>query len=277
MTLPDTASEAILIAGGGRAILLQLANPAIGHGVANHSDFEFRPLDRLHGTLTYVYAIACGSPEEQRVVRDRVNRAHGPVRGDAGPSNPAYNAFTPELQLWVAATLYDSAMTVHRHVFGEMNADLADEIYREYAALGTSLQLPPDLWPADRAAFNRYFGEQLAAVQTDPKTRHVAHQLLYPQRGPLWLRAAMPLGRLLTTGFLPSELRTAFELPWTPRHERRFRRVMRATAVVYPALPRRIRQWPKNHYLRALRASMTPGPPPATGPVEPVIQDGRRP
>jgi uncharacterized protein (DUF2236 family) len=56
MTMQAIAAEAVLIAAGGRSILLQLADPAIGHGVADHSDFASRPVDRLRGTLTYVYA-----------------------------------------------------------------------------------------------------------------------------------------------------------------------------------------------------------------------------
>ena len=54
--LADVGAEAVLIAGGGCAILLQLANPAIGHAIARHSDFVTDPLRRLRNTLTYVYA-----------------------------------------------------------------------------------------------------------------------------------------------------------------------------------------------------------------------------
>ena len=54
----------MLIAGGGRAILLQLAYPAVGHGVAAHSDFADRSLDRLQNTLRFVYAVAFGTPAQ---------------------------------------------------------------------------------------------------------------------------------------------------------------------------------------------------------------------
>lgn len=255
----DKAAEAILIMGGGRAILLQLANPAIGHGVAHHSDFTNRPLDRLHATLTYVYAVSCGTPEEVRAVRRRVNQAHVPVRSDHGSGSeerPAYNAFTPELQLWVVATLYDSARTVHDQVFGPLGEREADEMYRDYAMLGVELQVPRELWPADRAAFEAYWAKQLGLLRTDATTRNVATKLLNPRTGPVWLRAAMPVGRLLTAGLLPPDVRDAFELPWSARDQKRFDRLMRFSAVVYPTLPRTIRHWPKNHYLKALRASM---------------------
>jgi uncharacterized protein (DUF2236 family) len=267
--LSDLASEAVLIAGGGRAILLQIANPAVGHGVADHSDFASRPLDRLHATLTYVYAVACGTAEDIEIVRRRVNRAHAPVYGTGNPNSPAYAnspayyAFDPELQLWVAATLYDSAMAVHQLVFGPHADSDADAVYGQYASLGTSLQMPADLWPPDKAAFNRYWQERIAELRTDAATRAVVRQLLYPRTGPLLLRAVMPLGRLVTVGLLPPPVRQAYGLSWNPTLQKRFERVFRFIAAVYPLLPRPVRHWPKNHYLRALRASA--GRAPASG------------
>ena len=53
-TLRDVSNEAVLLAGGARAILLQIAMPAVGHGVARHSDFGADPLRRLRNTLTYL-------------------------------------------------------------------------------------------------------------------------------------------------------------------------------------------------------------------------------
>ncbi|TFC51720.1 DUF2236 domain-containing protein [Cryobacterium sp. TMT1-21] len=254
--LSDIAGEAVLIAAGGRSILLQIANPAIGHGVAHHSDFVAHPLNRLNGTLSYVYAVVFGTPEEAAGATRRVNLAHGPVNAPAAPGRPAYSAFTPELQLWVAATLYDSAIRMRELVFGPLDEATADAVYQEYAVLGTSLQMPAALWPRDRAAFARYWSEQVAGLQTDATTRAVARQLLHPRTGPLWLRVLMPAGRFVTVGLLPASVRGLFDLSWSPRSQRRFDRLLRFTAVVYPRLPRRLRYWPKNHYLRAVRASL---------------------
>lgn len=258
MAIRDMAGEAVLIAAGGRSILLQIADPAIGHGVARHSDFTARPLDRLRGTLTYVYAVTYGTPEEAAAATRRVNQAHGPVRGHGDDGSPAYNAFTPELQLWVAATLYDSAITMHELIYGPLDKAVADRVYHDYAELGTALQVPPELWPRDRAAFRVYWNESLTRLRTDATTRGVAMQLLRPRSGPAWLRLGMPLGRLLTVGLLPAEVRPLFDLPWSAAAQRRFDRSMRLIAAVYPVLPRRLRHWPKEHFLRSLRASMEP-------------------
>jgi uncharacterized protein (DUF2236 family) len=246
----DIAPESVLVLAGGRAILLQLANPAVGHGVARHSDFATRPLSRLHGTLAYVYAVTCGSAADRAAAVRRVGRAHRPVHGAAG-SGQAYNAFDPRLQLWVAATLYESATRMHDLVYGPLDDIDAESVYRDYAVLGTALQVPAELWPADRAAFAAYWERERDGLSTDATTRHVAEQLLHPSSGPLWLRLAMPLARLVTTGLLEPHERSLFDLPWSPRRQRRFWAVVRLVRLVYPRLPARLRHAPMRHYLRA--------------------------
>jgi uncharacterized protein (DUF2236 family) len=258
--LRDIAGEGVMLLAGGRSVLLQLADPAIGHGVAHHSDFATRPLDRLAGTLSYAYAVTCGTPEQARAAVRRVNRAHVPVIGPAVGDAPAYSAFTPELQLWVAATLYDSAVGMHERIFGPFDDATAESLYREYAVLGTALQVPEALWPSDRAAFAVYWRERLAGLRTDETTRAVARQLLHPSSGPLLIRLVMPLARLVTVGLLPAAVRDLFELPWTPRQQRRFDRMMRLTTRVYPLLPGRLRRWPRDHYLGSVGRPSVPVP-----------------
>ena len=136
----DIGGEAALIAGGARAILLQLANPAIGHSVAVHSDFAAQPIRRLVNTLSYAYALIYGSPAQIATVQAMVNRAHQPVKSAAGET-PAYDARDPALQLWVAATLYDTAVLMHQRVVGRLSAADLDQIYADYAVIGTSLQI----------------------------------------------------------------------------------------------------------------------------------------
>jgi uncharacterized protein (DUF2236 family) len=165
---------------------------------------------------------------------------------------PGYSATDPALQLWVNATLYDSAIRVHERVFGPLGPADADAVYADYAEIGVALQMPRALWPADREAFGRYWADATAGLRVDPVTRQVARTLLKPPTGPLWMRAAMPLVSLLTAGLLSPELRRAFALPWGARRQRRFDLVMGATALLYPRLPRALRHWPKNHLLRGV-------------------------
>ena len=239
LRITDVSADAILLAGGARAILLQLANPGVGHGVARHSDFVNRPLDRLHGTLTYLYVTVYGTPEEARAVARQVGRAHAPV---AGASDPA-------LQLWVAATLYDTAMRVRELVYGPLGDGDAESLLADYAVVGTALGVPRAAWPESRAAFTEYWRAQPLTVTDD--ARGVATALLHARNVPVWMRALLPTVRLLTAGLLPPELREAYGLPFD---ERAYARLARGLRAVYPRLPRAVRQAPMRRYLRAFRA-----------------------
>lgn len=258
LRLRDVGAEAALIAGGGRAVLLQLANPAIGHAVARHSSFASDPVRRLRHTLAFVYALVYGTPEQVAAVRESVNRRHAPVKSDAAPSGtspaeadavPSYDATDPALQLWVAATLYDTAVLVRRELIGPLSPADLDAIYLDYEVIGTALQVPPGMWPRDRAAFDEYWRDQLGRLRVDGTVRGVSDALLHPRSGPVWLRAGMPLARLVTAGLLPEEVRTQFGLPWGPRRKRRFALALAALRGVNRVLPRRVREWPKTMLL----------------------------
>ena len=255
LRLRDFSNEAILLAGGARAILLQVAMPPVGRGVADHSDFTSDPLRRLRHTLTYLYVLVYGTADEVARITGYVDRAHAPVHSGPDDGVPRYDAFDPDQQLWVAATLYDSAVTVYTAVFGPMSTDDAESVYRQYAVVGTALQMPAHLWPADRAAFAEYWLSSLDELRVDDRIRRIADDLLYPVNAPLWVRAAMPAVRLVTAGFLDPSLRAAFRMPWGARRQRRFDRAVRLVAAVYPHLPLRLRRWPARHYLLGFRAS----------------------
>ena len=104
-----------------------------------------------------------------------MNRSHAQVYStDESPVK--YNAFDKDLQLWVAACLYKGGVDILRMFVGEMDDETADRHYREGMSLGTTLQVPPEMWPADRAAFEQYWQESLDKVHIDDAVR----EYLYP-------------------------------------------------------------------------------------------------
>ena len=240
--IEDAAAEAILLVGGARAILLQLAHPAVGRGVAEHSDFAQRPLDRLHGTLTYLYVIKFGTPEEVARIARRVGEAHRPVVGEG------YDARDPALQVWVAATIYDTAVRMHEFVFGALTPAEAQYMLDDSAVVATTLGVPRTDWPATAQLFAQYWAG--VPLRVEQPALDVAHALLHPARGPLWMRALMPAVRLVTAGLLDEQLREAYGLPFD---ERKYARLVRFARAVYPRLPRAVRHAPMRRYLREFR------------------------
>lgn len=253
VAVQDIAAEALSFAGGARALLLQIAHPAVGRGVVDHSDFASRLMNRFEGTVLYLMATMYGSPQEQAAVRRAVNRAHAPVRGVHPTTGTAYNAFDPELQLWVAATLYQTMMDLHARIFGPLTPDEADAAYRTISQAPSNLQLTPEHWPADRAGFDDYWERMVASLRVDADVLAVSRQILHPAGVAWWLRPGLPLMRLVTAGLLPPSVRTQFRLPWGDRRRRRFDRTMRWTARIYPRLPLRVRHALRDRYLEKLR------------------------
>ncbi|WP_425859798.1 oxygenase MpaB family protein [Arthrobacter sp. TWP1-1] len=251
-TLADMAPEAVLLAGAGRAILLQLANPAVGYGVADHSSFSADPLRRLHGTLSYIYALSNGTPAQRKSVRRQVQRAHLPVKSGGSRDAPAYNASDPQQQLWVAATLYDSARQVYELVFPALSDGDAESVYQSYAVLGTALGMPANLWPASRADFASYWDEQLETLSVDDTVARVAAQLLAAANTPRWIRVLMPLARFLTAGLLPPKVRYMYGFAWTSGKERMLTGLFKLVSVLVKVTPYKIRSAPMRYYLRRI-------------------------
>lgn len=245
--------EAYVFLGAGAAVLLQLAMPGVGHGVADHSEVLSRPLSRLRTTMSFIYAIMLGTDEEKREIIRMVNKAHVPVHSET------YNAFDPELQLWVASTLYHGGTDLYQRFNGELGPVSAERIYRDSMEYGTALQVRPDMWPADLAEFERYWGQAMDDLSVDDQVLEFTHRLLSSRNAPWFLRPFMPLNKFVTTGLLPQQARDAFELPWSPRDQRRFDQLFRILPAAYRFVPRILRTLPARLYLSDMRRRVRSG------------------
>ncbi len=232
-----------MLAGGGAAILLQLAHPTVASGVAHHSNFAGAPLGRLEQTLNYVNAVVHGTDADRAQVRRHVNRRHASVPGafDAGP------------QLWVAATLLRAGERGYERAFGPLGDDDREALRYTFSALGTELQLPADAWPASIVEFDAWWLGALADARVTDDARLAFARLRHPDAAPWWLRAVLPLIWCVSLAELPPRLRRDFDPGWSKR-DRFVAELFWAVATpLYRALPRRARTWPTRRQLRALR------------------------
>jgi uncharacterized protein (DUF2236 family) len=251
----------LALAAASANIIMQLSRLPIGHGVAESKVYSGRldrhPIKRGRTTLSYVAVAMLGTDAERELMRREVNRSHRQVRSD-GPV--AYNAFDRDLQLWVAACLYQGTEQVYEMLWGRPDPEALEIFYRHGARFGTTLQVPEDLWPADRAAFEDYWNASLDLVQTDEATR--AFLLALTDLRFLPPRLTRTVGRLhhfLTTGFLPQRFRDELGLTWTAQNQAHFDRFIRASARLNRALPRPIRAFPFNAYLWDFRRRVRAG------------------
>jgi uncharacterized protein (DUF2236 family) len=65
----------------------------------------------------------------------------------------------------------------------------------------------------------------------------------------------------MTGGFLPPEFREELGLPWDEARQRRFDRIIGVSASVVRRLPRPVREFPLNLYLRDTQHRLRTGRP----------------
>ncbi len=260
-----SATEPLLLAGATANVVMQLAHMPVGHGVAKSSvdsgNVMIHPWKRLRTTLSYLAVAMLGTDAEKLAYRRAVDGAHRHVVSAPG-AEVAYNAFDQDLQLWVAACIYQGFALGHEAMHGPLDDGLAEALYQEASTFGTTLQVPRDMWPADRAAFADYWERGLQATEVDDLTRDYLWGLTNLRQLPAWQRwPFVRLNRFLTTGFLPADLRTKLDLPWSPRRQRRFDRIFRSLGVLSRFQPRPVREFPYNVLMWDVRRRIRLGRP----------------
>ncbi|WP_040782285.1 oxygenase MpaB family protein [Nocardia pneumoniae] len=266
---PETVAEYMdgiaAFLGGTANVIVQLSLRPVGRGVlestVDSGKVTLHPLKRLRTTLTYIAVALLGSDDERAAYRAAVNVSHRPVRSTAA-SPVKYNAFDPNLQLWVAACLYWGIDDLYTRMHGPMDTATAEAFYHYAARLGTTLQMRPEMWPANRAEFQRYWDENLKQRAIEPALRDYFDDLIDLKMMPRPVQVVFAkLQRFVVTGLLPQRLRDEMGMSWTERDQRRFDRLLGAIAAVHTRLPRPVRMFPLNAYLLDLRIRMRLGKP----------------
>ncbi len=241
--------ESMLLLGAGpRALLLQIAHPAVAAGVADHSDFRVDPWRRLAGTLRSYLTIVYGSTSAARAEIRRLNALH------RGISGPGYAARDPALSLWVHATLIDSTMAVADAWLAPVSPVRRAAFYAETRPIGRAFGVPDALLPRDLEAFDAYVREMIAPsgpVRVSETARDLAQAVLRPPLGPL----LPPLGFLPagayawmlwpSIGLLPASVREEYGLPWGAREQLVSTWLVAGWRAWRPWLPASFRQMPR--------------------------------
>ena len=239
----------VVVAAWGRAILLQLAHPAVAAGVHQHSAFRgslLASFGRLQSTVGAMLALTFGDTEEMITAAARINAIHDRVRGRAiDGSRETYSAHDPDLQRWVHATLLDSVPIIYEQLVGPLTRPERDQYCSEAAIMEPLLGMPDGWLPRTSAHVDAYMREMLAGdrlVVTDT-SRMLARALLYPPR---WY-AVWPAFRalqLITIGSLPPSIRQAYGFEWRTCDERALARWTTLLRTSQRLLPPIAREWP---------------------------------
>lgn len=232
------SDEPALFLGAGRALLLQLAHPAVAQGVDDHSDFKRNPFKRLQGTLEAMNGAVYGSAELAEGIGRRVRWIHEFVSG------PAYAANDPANLLWVHATLVDTALWCYETVLEPLGDVEREAYYQDMARVAELFGCDRADQPATYADFRAYFDATVASLEVTDVARDLGGFIVDPE---LPLRLHVPLGpalrlnRRLTIGTLPPAIREQFGFEWHAGEQQRFDRTLGRIRTIYRATPRPLR------------------------------------
>jgi uncharacterized protein (DUF2236 family) len=244
-------SEGVVLLGGTRAVLMQLAHPLVAMGVSVHSDYMSDPFGRTERTFVLGEYLTFGSLEKARQAARTINRLHLHVYGDipidagAFTKGTRYNARDPELLLWVHATLVDTLLLCYTHFIGPLTSTEQDTYYQESKGVALLLGLHPDKMPGTIDDLKRYVQDMVNSAQliATPQARQLAYQVLFPPV-PAFLRPFMHLNLQLTCALLPQPIREIYGLEWKQSRQRIFDLTTRGMRAILPHIAVYYRQLP---------------------------------
>jgi len=243
--------EAVLLLGGGRALLLQVAHPLVAAGVAAHSEFQRDPLGRLWRTLdlmlTITFADAARAIHAVREIERVHRRVHGKLDAAVGPfpRGARYDANDPTLLFWVHATLVETALLVYERFVDRLPAQLRRTYYEESKIGARLFGIPEELIPRRLRDFEAYMQEMVSGetLAVGRAGRDIAAAILRPPLPP-GVQQLFQLTNFFTVGLLPPPVRERYGFSWSDARQTGLGGVATATRHLLPLLPGLIRSLP---------------------------------
>ena len=240
--------ESVVLLGGARALLLQVAHPAVGAGVEQHSSYREDPWGRLTRTLDVTRRIVFGDTSEAEYAARRLRKAHAHVHGTIEHGSRAgepYSATDHDLLLWVWATLVESALLVYTRYVGPLKVTDVEAYYEEQKRLLAACGAPAERAPETFAQFMHWYDETVEHVlEVTSAAQDVKDAILRPRRLPLPLRPLYDALNLATIGLLPPTLRADYGLRWGTQRERALGAQTALVRRLMPLVPALLRELP---------------------------------
>lgn len=236
--------ESVLLAGGGAALLLQVAHPLIAAGVAAHSDFRERPVRRLYRTVRAMQTLICADRETALATAKQINTIHQRVRGvlqeptQLYPIGTPYRADDPELVMWVYATLVTTSLQTYDLFLPPLTQDEQCDFYEESKTIARLFGVPDARVPATLQEFESYWDDMLRGpvLEITPTSRALAEDILHPPITgfPNVLGDVISIAAL---ALLPPILRERYGLKWDRKRSVLWDWAQRFVRGTLPMLP----------------------------------------
>jgi uncharacterized protein (DUF2236 family) len=243
--------EPLLILGGGRALLMQAANPLVAQGAIDFSAYAEDPFGRLMRTIRWVTMVTYGTREEAIEASSLVNHMHERIAGTLPGAHAthdtaagtAYTALDEELLRWVHASFVDTMLVAHDALVGGLSTAERNAFVREWDVVADLMHVPRRLLWRSHAGLRAYVDGEVArgAALPGAGSRLVSQTVLRPPLPSPWLRPGWEVVAFTTVGLLPAAVRRAYGITWTPAHTAAHRALCLSLRRAHPVLPHRLR------------------------------------
>jgi uncharacterized protein (DUF2236 family) len=238
----QVSREAVSFLGGGRALLMQVAHPAVAAGVGRHSDYDTHPWRRLYRTLDTTLKIAFGQPAVSQRAARRLAGVHSRVRG-VTDDGIKYDATDPTLVLWVWATLVDTTVEIYTRCVKPLSAPVLERFYAEQLTFAEACGVPREVCPPTWRDFTDYVQTTVSDVlQVTEPAQAVAQSVV--RSAPALLAPAFAAHSIVTVDLLPEVLRDSYDFPSWARNDKAARTILKTAHLVNRALPAPVRHAP---------------------------------
>lgn len=243
--------EWVVLLGGTRAVLMQIAHPLVALGVSNHSSYMTDPFGRAERTFILGEKLTFGSSRTARQAARTINNlhkhVHGYLPGDAGAftNGTPYDARDPELLLWVHATLVDTLLLSYQVFVEPLTHAEEEQYYQESKAVARLLGLSDAQMPEGIDDLKQYVHEMVHSDRLAPtlQARELAYQTLFPPAHSAF-RPFMHLNLNITNALLPQPIREIYSLEWSKSQQLAFEISARSMRMIVPRMPTALRELP---------------------------------
>jgi uncharacterized protein (DUF2236 family) len=245
------AADARTLIAAGYALVLQVAHPTVGAGVAEHSSYKQDPWGRLLRTLDFTNSLIYAEPRAAAAVARNIRSMHRQIKGVRADGS-SYHALEPVAYAWVHASLFAAIVSAHARFGSPLRREQEEEFWGEWRRLGRLLGVRERDLPPTLGGYHDYFDAMVAEVLEDNESvRDVLESLsaiadppLPRYVDPVWKLGRVPAGRLMalaTVGLMPALLRERLGLRWTRAQELELRALGALSRASTPLLPGSVR------------------------------------
>ena len=212
---PDSVAWRVIghpvsIVGGLRSLMVQALHPLAMAGVAQHSDYRHRPLDRLRRTSHYVAATTFGDRATADAAAARVRAVHSRVRGIDPVTGTAYSADDPDTQLWVHCVEWHSFLAAYRaYGTSRLSAEEEDRYIAEGAPIAALLGVAEETVPHSVDEMRAYLARVRPHLCVIDSTRDAIGFVLIPPmtRELIPLQVPLRVTAAAAVAIIPRDLR----------------------------------------------------------------------